>query len=114
VKSRPEDPIDFNPMYGRKPKLFGMDAEIFFLFVFSWIAGLVVFAILSYAGLPFALFPTISLGGFMTIVIATGGKLSTAVIRFRSVPIYVRHSAARYQRCFPRKVKINRRRRSRR
>jgi hypothetical protein len=63
VKSRPEDPIDFNPMYGRKPKLFGMDAEIFFLFVFSWIAGLVIFAILSYAGLPFALFPTISLGG---------------------------------------------------
>jgi hypothetical protein len=109
VSSRPEDPIDFNPMYGRQPKIFGMESEIFFLFVFSWIAGLIVFAILSYAGLPFALFPTISLGGFMTVVMATGGKLSTAIIRLRSVPIYIR-SAARYQRCFPRKVRINRRR----
>jgi Flp pilus assembly protein TadB len=109
VKLRPEDEIDFNPMYGKQPKTFGMEPEIFSLFIFSWIAGLAIFAVLSYAGVPFALFPTISIGGFMTVVMATGGKLSTAIIRLRSVPIYIR-SAARYQQCFPKKIKINRRR----
>jgi hypothetical protein len=109
VKSSSEDPVDFNPMYGRQPKIFGMESEVFSLFVFSWIGGLIIFVILSYAGVPFATFPTVSIGGFMTVVMATGGKLSTAIIRLRSVPIYIR-SAARYQRCFPKKIKINHRR----
>jgi hypothetical protein len=108
-----EDPLDFNPLYGRRPKVFGMESEIFFLFIFSWVIGAIVFAILAYVGVPFALFPTISLGGFMSVVIATGGNLATAMIRSLPLPIYIR-SAARYKPCFPRKISINPRRRSRR
>jgi hypothetical protein len=112
MKSDKEDPLDFNPLYGRRPKIFGMESEIFFLFIFSWIVGLIVFAILAYVGVPFALFPTVSLGGFMSIVIATGGNLSTAIIRFLPLPIYIR-SSARYKPCFSRKISIKTRHRSR-